>query len=118
MRSTISSGERMDEIIYSSATELARAIREKEVSSEEVVAAHLARIEEVNPKLNAVVHLTADAARARAREADAALARGESWGPLHGVPVTIKDVYDVAGMRITFGWPPMRRNVARGDAFA
>ena len=81
----------MDEIIYSSATELARAIREREVSSEEVVGAHLARIEEVNPKLNAVVQLTADAALARAREADAALARGESWGPLHGVPVTIKD---------------------------
>ena len=88
----------MDEIIYSSATELARAIVEKEVSSEEVVNAHLARIEEANPKLNAVVRLTADAARARAREADAALARGDTWGPLHGVPVTIKDAFETAGV--------------------
>jgi amidase len=88
----------MDEIIYSSATELARAIREREVSSEEVVEAHLARIEEVNPKLNAVVQLTADAARARAREADAALARGDAWGPLHGVPVTIKDAFETTGI--------------------
>lgn len=88
----------MDEIIYASATQLARAIREKEVSSEEVVGAYLARIEEVNPKLNAVVHVTADAARERAREADAATARGESWGPLHGVPVTIKDAFETAGI--------------------
>jgi amidase len=88
----------MDEIIYSSATELARAIREREVSSGEVVEAHLARIEEVNPKLNAVVQLTAEAARARAREADAAIARGDVWGPLHGVPVTIKDAFEIAGV--------------------
>src|SRR5215212_8286442 len=88
----------MDEIIYSSASELARAIRRGEVSSIEVVEAHLARIEEVNPKLNAVVHLTADAARQRAREADEARARGEEWGPLHGVPVTIKDAFETEGI--------------------
>jgi amidase len=88
----------MDEIIYASATQLARAIREKKLSSEEVVGAYLARIEEVNPKLNALVHVTADAARERAREADAATARGESWGPLHGVPVTIKDAFETAGV--------------------
>src|ERR671929_2249997 len=88
----------MDEIIYASASELARAIREGKVSSSEVVEAHLARIEEVNPKLNAVVHLTADVARARAREADAARARGEEWGPLHGIPVTIKDAFETEGI--------------------
>jgi amidase len=88
----------MDEIIYASATEIARAIRSKEVSSVEVVEAHLKRIGEVNPTLNAVVHLTADAARARASESDAALARGESWGPLHGVPVTIKDAFETEGI--------------------
>ncbi len=70
----------MDEIIYASATELARAIRDRKVSSEEVTSAYLARIEEVNPKLNAVVQLTADAALTHARELDAALARGESRG--------------------------------------
>ncbi|MFL6257435.1 MAG: amidase [Pyrinomonadaceae bacterium] len=88
----------MDEIIYASASELARAIRGGEVSSVEVVEAYLARIEEVNPKLNAVVHLTADAARRRAREADEARARGEEWGPLHGVPVTIKDAFETEGI--------------------
>jgi amidase len=88
----------MDELIYTSAARLARAIREKEVSSEEVVNAYLARIGEVNPKLNAVVYLTADAVRGRAREADAALARGEVWGPLHGVPVTIKDAFATEGI--------------------
>lgn len=88
----------MDEIIYSSASELARAIRRGEVSSAEVVEAYLRRIEEVNPRLNAVVHLTADAARVRAREADEARARGEEWGPLHGVPVTIKDAFETEGV--------------------
>ncbi|HVF45770.1 MAG TPA: amidase [Pyrinomonadaceae bacterium] len=88
----------MDEIIYASASELARAIREKEVSSAEVVEAHFARIAEVNPKVNAVVLLTEEAARARAKEADEALARGEVWGPLHGVPVTIKDAFEMAGV--------------------
>jgi amidase len=88
----------MDEIIYASAAQLARAIRQKELSSAEVVEAYLARIEEVNPKLNAVVQLTADAARREAREADAALARGESKGVLHGVPVTIKDAFETAGI--------------------
>jgi amidase len=88
----------MDEITYASASEIARAIRQGDVSSAEVVEAHLARIEEVNPKLNAVVHVTADAARRRAREADEARARGEEWGPLHGVPVTIKDAFETEGV--------------------
>ena len=88
----------MDEIIYASASEIARAIRQREVSAEEVTGAYLARVEEVNPKLNAFVQVTGDAARGRARELDAALARGELAGPLHGVPVTIKDAFDVAGV--------------------
>jgi len=93
----------MNKLIYASATALARAIRAKEVSSEEVVDAYLQRIEEVNPKLNAVVQLTADAARAQARKADAALARGHIKGPLHGVPVTIKDNIETAGVICTGG---------------
>lgn len=93
----------MDELIYASATALAQAIRAKEVSSEEVVNAYLQRIEVVNPKLNAVVQLTTDAARAQAREADAALARGDLKGPLHGVPITIKDVLETAGVVSTGG---------------
>lgn len=92
-----------DEWIYTSATKLAQAIRAKKVSSEEVINAYLKRIEAVNPKLNAVVQLTGDAARAQAREADAALAKGDIKGPLHGVPITIKDSLDTAGIISTGG---------------
>ena len=70
----------MDELIYASATALAKAIRAKKVSSVEVIEAHLKRIEAVNPKLNAVVQLTADTARTEAQAADAALARGAITG--------------------------------------
>jgi amidase len=93
----------MDELIYASATALAKAIRTKEVSSVEVTEAFLRRIETVNPKLNAVVQLTADTARAEAQAADAALGRGEIKGPLHGVPVTIKDNIETAGVICTAG---------------
>jgi amidase len=93
----------MDNLSYASATALARAIRNKEVSSEEVVNAHVQRIEAVNPRLNAVVQVVAAQARAQAREADAALARGTVYGPLHGVPMTIKDNLDTAGVISTGG---------------
>ena len=93
----------MDELIYASATALAKAIRAKKVSSVEVVEAHLKRIDDVNHKLNAVVQLTADTARAEAQAADAALARGEIAGPLHGVPMTIKDNIEMAGRVCTVG---------------
>lgn len=93
----------MDEIIYASAKTIAQAIRNKEVSAVEVVEAHLRRIDEVNPKLNAVVHLAADRALAEARKADAATARGESKGPLHGVPMTVKDSHDAEGLVSTGG---------------
>lgn len=88
----------MDEPIYASAADLAAAIRARQASSQEVVDAYLERIEAVNPRLNAVVQLAADAARAQARRADAALASGEMWGLLHGVPFTAKDVFDTAGV--------------------
>jgi amidase len=92
-----------DPLFYSSTVALAQAISARKVSSEEVVAACLERIEAVNPKLNAVVQLVADEARAEARKADAALARGEIKGPLHGVPMTIKDSFDTAGIISTGG---------------
>ena len=93
----------MDDIIYSSATTLAHAIKDKEASSVEVVDAHLERIKEVNPKLNAVVQLAEERARSEAREADAALAKGQSKGALHGVPITIKDSLDTEGIVTTWG---------------
>lgn len=108
----------MEEIIYASATRLARAIRERQVSSEEVVDAYLKRIAAINLAVNAVVQVRADEARAEAREADRALARGENLGPLHGVPVTIKDTYDVAGMICTCGTGGRAAYVAQQDAIA
>ena len=93
----------MDELIYTSVVELARMIRNKEISSEELVSAYLARIEVVNPKLNAVVQLTAETALDSARAADIALGRGELKGILHGVPMTIKDSFDTAGVISTGG---------------
>ena len=93
----------IDPLHYSSASALAAGIREGRISSSEVVAACLARIEQVNPALNAVVQLRAEEARADAIRADEAQASGESWGPLHGVPMTIKDSLDTANLISTGG---------------
>jgi amidase len=88
----------MEEIFSASALSLGRAIRARRVSSAEVVAAYLQHIDQVNPAINAVVQRVDDGARAEAQAADAALARGERGGPLHGVPFTVKDIFDVAGV--------------------
>ncbi|AKB85075.1 amidase [Methanococcoides methylutens] len=93
----------MDTIIYSSAKSLAQSIRSKEISSEEVVETYLERIEEVNPELNAIVQLQANEAREQAKKADAALARGDIKGPLHGVPFTVKDNAEIKGIICTSG---------------
>jgi amidase len=91
------------DLIFASATEQGKAIREKQTTSEELVRACLDRIAEVNPKLNAVVQLPAATALAQAREADKALAHGEIRGPLHGVPFTLKDAIETAGVISTGG---------------
>jgi amidase len=86
-----------------STRELARLLRDGQLSAVEALEAHLNRIDKRNPALNAVVSLDAENARSRARTADQALRRGEIWGPLHGVPMTLKDGHDVAGLRTTVG---------------
>ncbi len=93
----------MDPLINVSARALAKSIQAKEVSSREVVDVHLQRIKEVNPTLNAVVQLSEETARAQALEADEALALGNILGPLHGVPMTLKDSFDTAGIISTGG---------------
>ena len=108
----------MDKIIAMSATALANAIRAKQVSSEEAVNACLKRIRSVNPKLNAVVQEVGDTAREQAREADAAVARGDLKGPLHGVPMTIKDTLDTAGVVSTAGTQGRATFVPAEDATA
>ena len=104
------------ELTSLSATMIARAIRTKLFSSVDVVEAHLSRLESVNPQLNAVVQLSADAARQQAREADQAVTRAEAVGPLHGVPVTIKDSLDTAGMVSTWGTQGRAGFVPQRDA--
>jgi len=91
------------------ARELARWLRERRLSAGEALNAHLERIERHNGALNAVVSLNPSQAREEADAADAALARGENRGPLHGVPITLKDAHDVAGLRTTVGTVPLDR---------
>ena len=98
------------------AVELARLIRAKELSAREVVAAHLARIESVNPRVNAIVTLVADRAMEEALAADERQARGEAIGPLHGLPIAHKDLQATAGIRTTFGSPIFRDHVPDADA--
>jgi len=106
----------MMDIVFSSTAQLAAAIRAGHVSASEVLEAHLEQIATHNPTLNAVITLDARQARQQAREADEALARGEVWGPLHGVPFTLKDAHATAGMRTTTGFPPLANFVPQEDS--
>jgi len=106
------------DLAFRPAGELARMIREREISAEALLEHYLERLRRFNPALNAVVATDLEAARQRAREADAALARGELWGPLHGVPMTIKDTFEVVGMTTTAGSPAYKdhRPTSNADA--
>jgi amidase len=101
-----------------SAAGISRAIVNGELSSAEAVEECLGRIGRLDPKLRAMAYVNADAARKRAAEADAALRRGENWGPLHGVPVTVKDQYATRGIPTTVGLPSLKNQVPDHDATA
>jgi amidase len=106
----------MHQILAQPATDAARMLRRKQISSRELTEALLARIETANPRLNAVVELRSDQALREAASADEATARGGTLGPLHGVPMTIKDSFDVAGLHTTWGNPAFKDHVAGSDA--
>src|ERR1700728_3124617 len=101
-----------------SARELARLVRTRAVSPVEVLDAHLAVIEQINPKLNAIVTLAAEEAHDRARRAEDAVVKGEALGPLHGLPIAVKDVTQTAGVRTTFASPLYKDYVPAEDAEA
>jgi amidase len=107
---------RDDDLCFTDAVELARRLRERELSARELLDAYLDRIGRVNPRLNAIVTLDEDRAAARAGAADEAAARGDVLGPLHGLPIAVKDLSDTAGLRTTYGSPLFADHVPDADA--
>src|SRR5215472_14353665 len=107
----------MDDRAFASATRLAGEIRDRRIGCAELLDFYVARAERLNPALNAIVVWQVEQARERARAADAALARGERWGTLHGIPMTVKESFNVAGLPTTFGNPLWKDNIAAGNAF-
>ncbi len=106
----------MTELEYLPAHVLAHRIRTRAVSCTELLDHQLARIEHVNPVVNAIVAMDVDAARARAKEADEAIADGTVWGPLHGIAITVKDCVEVVGMPTTAGVPQLAKHHPLVDA--
>src|SRR5271157_2293668 len=106
----------MTDPLFESASQLAARIRRRELGSRELLDLYLGQVEKHNPALNAIVTLDAERARARAAQADDAAARGEWWGPLHGLPITIKDTLETAGLRTTAGYPVLAEHVPATDA--
>lgn len=109
---------KIDPLFFKSATELTGLIRRGEITSVELLNLHINRIKRYNDDINAVVALDVQAARARAAEADKALAQGQDWGPLHGLPMTVKDVFEVIGMPATSGDPMLRGYIPERNAIA
>jgi amidase len=106
----------MKPLSYCSAKELASLVRRKKVGCLELLDYFVKRIARYNPEINAVIFMDIESARKRAKEADKALAKGNVWGPLHGVPMTVKESYDVVGMPTTWGIPAYKNNFPANNA--
>jgi amidase len=106
----------MTDLAFLPAHELARRIARREISALELLDHHLARVARLDGAINAVPVLDAERARQRAGAADAALARGEHWGPLHGVPMTVKEAFNITGLPTTYGFEAFKDNLATSDA--
>ena len=100
----------MLELPFRPAKQLASLIRRKKIGCLELLDHYLERIERHNSRINAIIFMDVEAARKRAKAADKALAKGEVWVAVHGVPMTIKDSYDVVGMPTTWGIPQYKNN--------
>jgi amidase len=108
----------MTNLTFAPAHQLAQMIRDRQVSAVEVLDAHLAQIAKHNSNLNAICTLDEDNARSKAKQADEALLRGENWGVLHGVPITIKDLFETSGLRTTAGSTSLKDYIPQHDATA
>ena len=106
----------LEEFAFSSVVEVAEAIRKGKTTSLELTEHTLSRIRRFNPEINSIVSLMTEQALARAREADEALGDGVIWGPLHGVPITVKDHYEIAGVVTTCGSPEYANHVPKKNA--
>jgi Asp-tRNA(Asn)/Glu-tRNA(Gln) amidotransferase A subunit family amidase len=106
----------MMDLLYQSAARMAALIRDKKISPRELLEAHWQRIEQVNPKLNAIIHLDKERALRDAEAAEQALASGQTLGPLHGVPITIKSSIDVAGVPCECGSKLRQGHIPEKDA--
>ena len=107
-----------EDTAYRTAVDLLAMLRAREISCRELLDLHIDRVERLNPTVNAVVALDVERARARADAADAALAKGQDWGPLHGLSMTIKDSFETAGLLTTSGAPELAGYVPKSDAVA
>ncbi|MBT4487341.1 MAG: amidase [Rhodospirillaceae bacterium] len=107
----------MSELHFATAVELAAKIKAKEISAVELLDHYLDRVEKYNPALNAIIWMDVEGSRARAKAADDALARGEDWGPLHGLPMTVKEAYDLVGSPTTWGIPALKDNIPEENSF-
>jgi len=105
-----------DDLCFSSALDLVRMLRSLKLSARELLSAYLHRIHRVNPQLNAIVSLSEQQATDSAAAADNAAARGAVLGPLHGLPIAVKDLADTAGIRTTYGSPLFADHVPDADA--
>ncbi len=108
----------LNNLTFASLTEVAKAIKEGQITSLELTEHMTNRIEKFNPDLNAIVTFTKENALTRAHQADKALSKGSVWGPLHGIPITIKDCFEVSGVRTTAGSKRYENYIPEKDATA
>lgn len=108
----------MTDLAFAPARKLASMVRSKKIGCAELLDHYLARVDKYNPALNAIVVTDIPGAKKRARAADRALAKGDVWGPFHGVPMTVKEAFDVAGLPTTWGVPKFKAHSARRNALA
>ncbi|HEX9556314.1 MAG TPA: amidase family protein, partial [Reyranella sp.] len=101
---------------FQTAKQLAAAVRKKKIGCLELLDLYLKRVEAYNPELNAIIATDVEGARKRAKAADKAVKAGKKLGPLHGVPMTIKESFDVTGLPTTWGFPPLKDHKAQGNA--